>query len=241
MTPFTLERYRIVELYAELLHCSNMSLLNRPASFSHMYDVEGRLQGGLAGLEELAQVIALNNNNEQGNDSMDEEHDQVNHALEFPVRNPSDSSPSLDSDESMSDSGDEPGSSDDEAMEEIAMDEPLSPIPFAQPLPQVSVGVASSPENLVGSPDSRDERSPVNTQTHGSSPDSQSSGMTSRTSGSGRGSRRSSRSRRRLTLESSRESLLPIGEHLKLCLLNENVLTTLIVSFGSTNKDKRLN
>ncbi|KAF9478498.1 SAPS-domain-containing protein [Pholiota conissans] len=231
MTPFTLERYRIVELYAELLHCSNMSLLNRPASFSHMYDMEGRLQGGLAGLEELAQVIALNNSNEQGTESMDEGTDEVNHTLEFPVRNPSDSSPSLDSDESMSDSADEPGSSDDEAMEEIAMDEPLSPIPFAQPLPQVSAGVASSPENLVGSPDSRDEISPVSIQTHGSSPDSQSSGMTSRTSGSGRGSRRSSRSRRRPTLESSRESLLPIGEQLKLCLLNENVLSTLIDMF----------
>ncbi|KAF8197611.1 SIT4 phosphatase-associated protein-domain-containing protein [Pholiota molesta] len=231
MTPFTLERYRIVELYAELLHCSNMSLLNRPASFSHMYDAEGRLQGGLAGLEELAQVIALNNNNEQRNEPMDEENDETAPALEFPVRNPSDSSPSLDSDEGMSDSDNEPGSSDDEAMEEIAMDEetPLSPIPFSKALPQTSPGVQSSPEAAVGSPDSREERSPATIQAQGSSSDSESSGMTSRTSG--RGSRRSSRSRRRTTLESSREVLLPIGEQLKLRLLNEDVLCTMIDMF----------
>lgn len=189
------------------------------------------MQGGLAGLEELAQVIALNNNNEQGNEPMDEEHDETAPALEFPVRNPSDSSPSLDSDEGMTDSDNEPGSSDDEAMEEIAMDEepPLSPIPFSQALPQTSPGVQSSPEVVVGSPDSQEERSPATIQAQGSSPDSESSGMTSRSSG--RGSRRSSRSRRRTTLESSREALLPIGEQLKFRLLNEDVLCTMIVGF----------
>lgn len=158
MIPFTLERYRIVELYAELLHCSNMSLLNRPAAYSHMYDSEGRLQGGLAGLEELAQVIALNSTNERSNESMDESNDETAPALEFPVRNPSEDSPSLDSDDDMSDddSEDEPGSSDDEAMEEIAMydDAQLSPIPFpsaAQSIPPSSSfdisGLTSSPES----------------------------------------------------------------------------------------------
>ena len=228
MTPFTLERYRIVELYAELLHCSNMSLLNRPASFAHMYDAEGRLQGGLSGLEELAQVIAQNSGNEQGNEAMDEEGDETAPAHEFPVRNPSDSSPSLDSDASMSDPEDGPGSSDDEAMEEIAMydEPPLSPIPFAKALPQPALAVAASPDNYPASPDNT-ERSPTATNS-GLSPDSESSGMTSR---SGRGSRRSSRSQRRPTLESTRDIYLPVGEQLKVSLLDENVLCTLIVSF----------
>ncbi|KAJ7633140.1 SIT4 phosphatase-associated protein-domain-containing protein [Roridomyces roridus] len=60
ITPLTFERYRICELLAELLHCSNMALLNRPPEFAHLYDGEGRLQGGLAALEELARAIALN-------------------------------------------------------------------------------------------------------------------------------------------------------------------------------------
>ena len=47
------------ELVAELLHCSNMSLLNRPASYNHLYDADGQLQGGLSSLEELASVIAM--------------------------------------------------------------------------------------------------------------------------------------------------------------------------------------
>ncbi|KAF8969575.1 SIT4 phosphatase-associated protein-domain-containing protein [Flammula alnicola] len=230
MTPFTLERYRIVELYAELLHCSNMSLLNRSASFSHMYDSEGRLQGGLAGLEELAQVIALNSNNESGNEAMDESNDETAPALEFPVRNPSDDSASLDSDDDMSNSEDEPGSSDDEAMEEIAMydDPPLSPIPFHQPLPLLTV--AASPENNAASSESLESRSSSgNLYAPGSSPDSDASGMTSRSSG--RGSRRSSRSRRRATLEGSKDPLLPIGEQLKRCLLEKNVLVTIIDMF----------
>ena len=51
-------------------------------------------------------------------------------ARDFPVRNPTESSsPStLDSDEDMDSK--EPGSSDDEAMEEIVMCDELSPIPF---------------------------------------------------------------------------------------------------------------
>ena len=56
--PLTLERYRVIELFAELLHCSNMTLLNRSPSFADMYDADGRLQGGLAGMERLGQVIA---------------------------------------------------------------------------------------------------------------------------------------------------------------------------------------
>ncbi|GLB34588.1 putative SAPS-domain-containing protein [Lyophyllum shimeji] len=143
--PLTFERYRICELFAELLHCSNMSLLNRTAEANRMYDSEGRLQGGLAALEELAQVISLNNGDEH--DGMDESNDEIEPALELPVT--SHDSLSMDSDDDMSDG--EPGSSDDDAMEEIVMyDEPqaqieLSPITEESALPQPSVIVPSSP------------------------------------------------------------------------------------------------
>ncbi|KAH9484467.1 Extragenic suppressor of kinetochore protein 1 [Psilocybe cubensis] len=232
MTPFTLERYRIVELYAELLHCSNMSLLNRSALFSRVYDSEGRLQGGLAGLEELAQVIALNSGNDRESDEMDESPDEPTPSLAFPVRHPSGDSPSLDSDDDMTGSDDEPGSSDDEAMEEIAMyDEPLSPIPFAQPLPSSStMAVASSPEALsLSSSPQTDSKASLNVPNPGSSPESDGPGMSGRSSG--RGSRRSSRSRRRHTMEQSTETLLPVGEQLKRRWLDQNILGTMIDMF----------
>ena len=60
IAPLTLERYRICELFAELLHCSNMSVLNRPPEYDEVYDEQGRLRGGLAAREGLAQVISLN-------------------------------------------------------------------------------------------------------------------------------------------------------------------------------------
>ncbi|KXN91442.1 Extragenic suppressor of kinetochore protein 1 [Leucoagaricus sp. SymC.cos] len=60
VTPLTFERFRISELLAELLHCSNMALLNRPSIHDNLYDSKGRLQGGLSALEDLAQVIQLN-------------------------------------------------------------------------------------------------------------------------------------------------------------------------------------
>ena len=231
MTPFTLERYRIVELYAELLHCSNMSLLNRSAAFAHVYDSDGRLQGGLAGLEELAQVIALNSNSDREADDMHEdiEDDEEGPApsLAFPVRNPAGDSSSLDSDDDMTGS-EEPGSSDDEAMEEIAMyDEPLSPIPVSQGLPQLTV--AASPENtaLSESPDPSAKGTSPGLAVE-SSPETRSPALTSRSSG--RSSRRSSRSRRRLTLEGSTETLLPVGEQLKRRWLDHGVLVTMIVS-----------
>ncbi|KAF9557124.1 SAPS-domain-containing protein [Agrocybe pediades] len=253
MVPFTLERYRIVELYAELLHCSNMSLLNRSPAFAHVYDSEGRLQGGLAGLEELAQVIALNGNNENENDIMDDANeDEQSEELAFPVRNPHEDSSILDSDDDddMS-TGDEPGSSDDEAMEEIAMfdEPPLSPIPFREPslvLDSNAGGVTASPENtaLSESPVQFDSRllsadTNMNTNTNsntggmvvGSSPDTDHSGMTSRSSTSGRGSRRRSRSRRRTTMDSTVDTYIPVGELLKKRWLEENVVGTMIDMF----------
>ncbi|KAJ6622941.1 SIT4 phosphatase-associated protein-domain-containing protein [Mycena sp. CBHHK59/15] len=126
ITPLTFERYRICELFAELLHCSNMALLNRPPEFSHLYDSEGRLQGGLSALEELARVIALNTSEERDADTMMRApQDEIEPARELPVTGLTESS-LLDSDEDMSsDEDDEPGSSDDDSvtMEEIGMDE----------------------------------------------------------------------------------------------------------------------
>lgn len=229
VTPFTLERYRIVELYAELLHCSNMSLLNRTPAFAHMYDINGKLQGGLSGLEELAQVIALNSSNEDA-DAMDDAQDEIEPALELPVRNnTSDDSPSLDSDDDMS-SDNEPGSSDDDAMEEIAMyDEPLSPIPIAKSLP-APISTDISPESSLTTPSQ--EGTPTNTS--GSNPPSPSprsevSRFASR-SPPGRSSRRSSRSRRRATAEIPKEIIVPVGDILKRRFLDEKVLVTMIVS-----------
>ncbi|KAF7364013.1 hypothetical protein MSAN_01060000 [Mycena sanguinolenta] len=160
ITPLTFERYRICELFAELLHCSNMALLNRPPEFAHLYDAEGRLQGGLSALEELARVIALNSGEEQtrdrdapmrGGSSQDDSQEDIAPARELPVTGNSVHSDIsggslLDSDEDMS-SDDEPGSSDDDemTMEELAMDEdpatststpfPVSAMPPKQPTP----------------------------------------------------------------------------------------------------------
>ena len=95
-----------------------MALLNRSSDFDHLYDSEGRLQGGLSALEELAQVIAIGNGTGDNDGMDDEDEDEVESSHEFPVSH-APSSSLIDSDEDMS--GDEPGSSDDDAMEEIAM------------------------------------------------------------------------------------------------------------------------
>lgn len=51
------ERYRITELYAELLHCSNMALLNRAPGDGPQYSSDGILQGGIQGLQILARTL----------------------------------------------------------------------------------------------------------------------------------------------------------------------------------------
>lgn len=234
ITPLTWERYRIIELFAELLHCSNMSLLNRPVAYNHLYDSEGRLQGGLAGLEELSQVIALNNSNDdRQEDDMNEENDESEPAHEFPIsRNPIQHSPSLDSDDDMSDDGDEPGSSDDDAMEEIAMyDEPqsqleLSPLHTELSLSQPSVLMSPSPIYSSPSPSSSPSSCSPIINPFSPPPDVDSSRPPPR---SRHGSRRSSR--RRATIDSSIDSLLPIGEQMKQRFLDVDVLGTLLDLF----------
>lgn len=56
-SALTFERYRITELYAELLHCSNMALLNRAPGEGPQYSDEGALQGGIEGLQVLARTL----------------------------------------------------------------------------------------------------------------------------------------------------------------------------------------
>jgi serine/threonine-protein phosphatase 6 regulatory subunit 3 len=265
MTPFTLERYRIVELYAELLHCSNMSLLNRPSNYSQMYDSEGRLQGGLGGLEELAHVIALNGSYRSDGDGMDEdgmgidERDEIEPALDFPIRGAGgaigDEMLGLDDDdEGMTDS-DEPGSSDDEVMEEIVMyDEPpsdvrLSPLPvrdgggFLPSSSESGMGMVGNMGSFLSTADVRDLTATQKDEVTllRSSPDPSPTpppGLTSHSSSNSSSSslrrpqnpRRRSRSRRRATTENSVESLVVVGEYMKRRLLDEGVLGMIVVS-----------
>lgn len=68
--PLTHTRYCIVELYAELLHCSNMALLNRPANSGPTYSPSGSLLGGLEGLHALARTLQGEDDLEQDQSSM---------------------------------------------------------------------------------------------------------------------------------------------------------------------------
>ncbi|KAL0946479.1 hypothetical protein HGRIS_012696 [Hohenbuehelia grisea] len=244
IVPLTFERYRICELFAELLHCSNMALLNRSAEWDHLYDSEGRLQGGLSALEELASVISTTTGRDRDTEAMDEGQDEIEPALELPVHGTASSashdSPSLiDSDEDMSD--DEPGSSDDDAMEEIVMlDEPLSQSPppsshsIPIPVPPVASANALSPASPSAVPSSPSARSPEITAqgatlkraaSIGSNSDSESSTLAGRS----RSSRRSSR--RTTLMDSSIAAPLPIGEKLKRRLLDVGILSTLLDLF----------
>ncbi|KAJ3760037.1 SIT4 phosphatase-associated protein-domain-containing protein [Lentinula raphanica] len=220
----TFERFRITELLAELLHCSNMALLNRPLRYQHLYDAEGRLQGGLGGLEELARVISMGNEDSNGNehesDDRDEDMDtEIEPALELPITSASSTSNAsslLDSDEDE----DMSSSSEDDSMdmEEIAMyDEPqmLSARAEASPLsPEINI--------LLGTTES-------NPTSHS---------MPLENDSLGPGSAMSSRSRkisRRTTLSISLDSLadapLVIGEKLKQRFLDLNALGILLDLF----------
>ena len=270
MTPFTLERYRIVELYAELLHCSNMSLLNRPANYSQMYDSEGRLQGGLGGLEELAHVIALNGSYRSDGGGVDEdgmgidERDEIEPSLDFPIRCAGgaigDEMLGLDDDDDGMTDSDEPGSSDDDVMEEIVMyDEPpsdvrLSPLPvrddgiFLPSSSEPGMDMVGNMASFLSTADIRDLE-PRTGQLTGkkdgvtllrSSPDPSTPppGLASHSSSTSssslrrnpQNSRRRSGSRKRATMDSSVESLMVVGEYMKRRLLDEGVLGMIVVS-----------
>ncbi|KAI0362567.1 SAPS-domain-containing protein [Trametes cingulata] len=225
LPPLTFERYRICELYAELLHCSNMSLLNRSSEYDHLYDSEGRLQGGLSALEELAQVIAIGNGSGDNDGMDDDETDEVESAHEFPVSH-APSSALTDSDDDMSD--DEPGSSDDDAMEEIAMyDSPApepSPAPSDSPSP-IGESPAPSPPVSIPSPSTSPSDIAAFPRHRQNSWSSDAEGPTVRP--------RSASSRRSIR-RSTRESLAGrpvLGERLKQRFLEANVASTLLDLF----------
>lgn len=195
-----------------------MSILNRSSEFDHLYDNMGRLQGGLSSLEELAKVISIGNGTNRDADAMDDQEDIIEPAKELPV---STGRPGLllDSDEDMI--VEEPGSSDDEAMEEISM----SPVPMSAPLPPEP----SSPvQNTVRTPPQSISPIPGSPNTHTTgqkrkSTDSFGSGSIHRM---GKNSRQNSRK----TLSSGTRLSLPLGERFKKRFLELNVLSTLLVS-----------
>ena len=236
IAPLTFERYRICELYAELLHCSNMSLLNRPADYDYLYDSEGRLQGGLSALEELAQVISMVSGDEDNRDNMDEEGDDTEPALEFPVHGaPQDSSSLLDSDEDMSDD-EGPGSFEDDPMEDITSGELKSADgsskPKSGPFPPSH---SRSPAGTGEGPASPGGGSPPDAATPGGSapPRKKGSSQSIGSEGStiGRRSVGSRHSSKPLTLADSSQSGLavPVGERLKHKMLDDNILVTILV------------
>jgi serine/threonine-protein phosphatase 6 regulatory subunit 3 len=201
-----------------------MSLLNRPSEFDHLYDSEGRLQGGLSALEELAQVIAIGAGNDHDDDNIDEENEDLEPAHEFPVSAAHDSS-SLDSDDDMSG-----GSSDDDAMEDISIYDEQNPLESStsslpeNPLERFpSATLSSSP---MSSPSLTNHLTPVQSRQ-----DSSDSGIRPRSSSSRRSSSRRS-SRRSTATETVTLSTVPslvLGERLKLRFLETNVVSTLLV------------
>jgi serine/threonine-protein phosphatase 6 regulatory subunit 3 len=202
-----------------------MSILNRSPEYNHLYDSEGRLQGGLHALEELARVIAIGSGGERDRETMDEDNDETEPALELPISTASRNSPSLiDSDEDMSSDDDDPGSSDDDAMEEIAMYDDPSPLKdrSTSPLPLPPMIVPSSPNaaSLPSPSEIAAQGAALSNSFHSSDSDS----LRTKTSTHSR------RSSRRRTVDNSRESLFSVGERLKKRFLDVDVLTTLLVS-----------
>lgn len=201
-----------------------MSLLNRPSEFDHLYDAEGRLQGGLSALEELAQVIAIGAGNDRDEDNIDEDNDDMEPPHEFPVSAAHDSS-SLDSDDDMS--GD---SSDDDAMEDISMYEDANSLSGSvSSLPETplerfpSATLSSSPMSSPSlHPSQLMPLTPVQSR-HNSGSEGESIPRP-RSSSSRRSNRRS------VALDTPREPGPPVlGERLKLRFLEANVASTLLV------------
>lgn len=205
-----------------------MTLLNRPKDYDHLYDSEGRLQGGLSALEELAQVIAIGSGGERDQDAMDDDEvDDIEPAHDFPVSNAShDSSSLIDSDEDMS-GDDEPGSSDDDAMEEIAMyDEPL-------PSTKRSLSASDSPLKWSNSPPALSSNSPLASPSHSDVAAFPQHRQNSWSSDNDTPTRPRSASSRRSTKKTSTLDTrggVVLGEKLKQRFLEANVVSTLLVS-----------
>lgn len=101
-----------------------MSLLNRSAEFNRLYDAQGKLQGGLHALEDLANVISAANGADRPGDPSGSDKDEVEPALELPVASSHTAVSGMDSDDD--DMSDDHASSDEDVMEEVAMSEDLT-------------------------------------------------------------------------------------------------------------------
>jgi serine/threonine-protein phosphatase 6 regulatory subunit 3 len=217
-----------------------MSLLNRPADYDYLYDSEGRLQGGLSALEELAQVISMGSGGDDHRDAMDEGVDDIEPALEFPVHGaPQDSSSLLDSDEDMSDD-EGPGSFEDDPMEDVALpgeskfsDAASKPKSGSLPSPHTRSPAETAPDSTTGTPPG-EALLPDKALSGGSAPprrkgSNQSIGSEGSTIGRRSvGSRRSSN--RRTLADASQTGLsIPVGERLKHRMLDDKVLAAILV------------
>lgn len=80
--PLTMERFRVIELYAELLHSSNMSTLNRVPGTGPEYSADGALLGGLDGLDRLGHALQAN---ESGEEEEPDEDVHLTQAKELPI------------------------------------------------------------------------------------------------------------------------------------------------------------
>jgi serine/threonine-protein phosphatase 6 regulatory subunit 3 len=197
-----------------------MSLLNRSSEYDHLYDAEGRLQGGLTGLEDLGNAISANPIH--SSETAEQAEAEMEPALELPVTG-SHSSSTLDSDEDMDEP--EPGSSDSDAMEEIDMfDDVVSPsqTPLIDPLQVNTQTLTSSPSRspVTQSPDSSKD-SPFRQNSIGSDSDMSTLGPKS-----------SRRSTRRNTIEIVPSQQLPVGERLKRKFMDLNLMSTLLVRYN---------
>nr|XP_019011578.1 uncharacterized protein I206_03680 [Kwoniella pini CBS 10737]OCF50359.1 hypothetical protein I206_03680 [Kwoniella pini CBS 10737] len=141
--PLTLERFRILELYAELLHSSNMSILNRTPGTGPTYTEEGILSGGLEGLEALGEAI---DGDQAGEDDTQNEEDQVTQARELPVSCGS-------TDASLTESEDDVTSDDEEMLENIDVDDVNDITPSNSP----------SASKVLNLPSSNDSSTPTST------------------------------------------------------------------------------
>ncbi|KAG8887332.1 hypothetical protein FRB98_000201 [Tulasnella sp. 332] len=158
VVPLTFERFRVCELYAEILHCSNMTLLNRLPDIGPIYDDQGRLQGGLKALEDLARVCSPGFNGDESPRNDEPEEDpayDVTHTTVVPVS----PTKSGDSDSSGPD-GDGVSSDDvDDVLEDVHFEDDELPSKSSPPL-------AVPLETSDPSTSRHDSRSPSATGSH---------------------------------------------------------------------------
>lgn len=130
-----------------------MALLNRPQGTGPHYDEQGRLVGGLSGLEELAKLVSSNNESGQGSPKSDGDEDPAYGMSDHTERPKS-------ADASSISSGSTGGVDVDDILEEVHFDDD-DPI---EPIKQVALGSspvsASSSEKKPDSGDSVTEKLP---------------------------------------------------------------------------------